>query len=360
MEENKFTVTSFSSDSRDVHIDNELNSWTTEFNSEIDLGKGSWEMGIHQIFLNSIKSEDFNSSNNIPKIVNNDTDIILLPKEHREFDKLQPFIDYVLENSNDPFLYDTETYFMPYNDESVKLTPKVLDVMFQQDFVEPFDEEKDISIDVNFKIDSLLDEDAINQIDHPPHWDEELDIRKRDVTLKLPVNRGPYRFREVMQVMLRSFLHRYQGSFMREGDYEKSFMSHNKKGFSEMANLMAKHKEVGSYLSHRLVEKVMMIVHETLKQRKHFQMKPKQVFVYCSLIQSQIVGGMKSKLMHIFNLPDDERNFYNETLAMIDFIPIERRKVRNVSIQLRNHRGDLIKFRKSNFPNHITLVFRKT
>lgn len=232
--------------------------------------------------------------------------------------------------------------------------------MFQQDFVEPFNEEKDTSVDVNFKIDSLLDEDSINQIDHPPQWDEELDIRKKDVTLKLPVNRGPYKFSQIMQVMLRSFLHRYRGSFLREGEYEKSFLSHNKKGLSEMANLMTKHKEVGSYLSHRLVEKVMMIVHETLKQRKHFKLKPKQVFVYCSLIQSQIVGGMRSKLMHIFTLPGDERNFYNETRSMIDFIPIERKKVRNVSIQLRNHRGELINFRKSNFPNHITLVFRKT
>lgn len=82
MEENKFIVTSFSSDSRDVHIENDLNSWTTEFNSEIDLGKGSWEMGIQQIFLNSIKSEDF-ELNIIPKIVNNDADIIVLPQEHR-------------------------------------------------------------------------------------------------------------------------------------------------------------------------------------------------------------------------------------------------------------------------------------
>lgn len=359
MEVKKFTVTSFSSDSRDVHDDNDLNSWTTEFNTEIDLTKGSWEMGIHQIFLNSLKSEDMDS-NRIDKIGKNDTDIILLPKEHREFDKLQPFIDYILDNSNDPYLYDTETYFSSYNDENVQLSPKVLDVMFQQDFIEPFDESRDTSIDVNFRIDSLLDEDSINQIDHPPHWDEELDIRKRDVTLKLPVNRGPYRFSQIMQVMLRSFLHRYRGSFLREGEYEKSFLSHNKKGFSEMATLMAKHKEVGSYLSHRLVEKVMLIVHEILKQRKHFKMKPKQVFVYCNLIQSQIVGGMRSKLMNIFTLPEDERNFYNETCGMIDFIPIESRKVRNVSIQLRNHRGDLINFRKSNFPNHVTLVFRKT
>lgn len=358
MEESKFVVTSFSSDSRDIHVDNDLNIWTTELSSEIDLSKDSWEVGIHQIFLNSIKTEGEGSFNNIPKISNNATDIILLPQEHREFDKLQTFIDYVLENSNDPFLYDTENYFSQYIDENVKFTPKVLDNMFKHDFAEPFNEEKDLTIDVNFKIDSLLDEGSINLIDHPPQWDEELDIRRKDVTLKLPVNKGPYRFSQIMQLMLRSFLHRYRGSFLREGDYEKSFLTHNKRGLSEMADLMEKHRE-GSFLSHRLVEKIIKIIHENLKHKKHNKFNPQQVFVYCNLIHSQIVGGMRSKLLHIFTLSEPEKSFYSETHNMIAFIPIEPKKIRNVSIQMRNQKGELIKFKKSNFPNHITLVFRK-
>lgn len=83
------------------------------------------------------------------------------------------------------------------------------------------------------------------------------------------------------------------------------------------------------------------------------------MFVYCNLIQPQIVGGMRSRLMQIFSLPEDETNFYHETRSMIDFIPFEMKRFENISFQLRNYLEELISFEKTIFPNHITLVFRR-
>lgn len=99
MEEGQFIARVFSTDSLSYHPENRLSSFTSEFDTELDLGDGYWELGIKQLFLNPTNLSDSGGA------YVQGRDILVFPKESRNFATLQSFINFALGNSSDPTIF---------------------------------------------------------------------------------------------------------------------------------------------------------------------------------------------------------------------------------------------------------------
>lgn len=349
MEDNSFIAHVFSNDSMTIHPRNTMSCFTSEFDKELDLGNDAWEVGIKKMSLSP--------ANTTGEMHFKGRDLVLLPNEPRVFHDLLSFIDYALENSTDANLY-TPSYFSKYLDKGVLYEFEVLDRFFHDDFV-MVDEKNDTIVKVHYQMQQLLSENELNSLVHPKHLDK-INMKQKIFTLQIPVNKAPFTFRQIIQLFIRSFVYQYTGSGDKS-NFSRSFLDaivvYN--GYQEMMESLKNHRITGNKMVHLLIAKFV----DGVKNSKNFDSAVKttfseMIFIYCDIIKSQLVGGKRAKLLLITPFVDSNV-YFHVNYSKVEYIPVEKKKIKNLQFELRNENGEFIDFHGSSTPNHITLLFRR-
>lgn len=351
--ENQLIARVFSSDSMSVHPQNTLSSFISEIENEVNLGEGEWVVGIKQLFLNSV-----NHGTTMSKYAKG-RDVIIIPKEVRTFSNLQDFIDYVIERAIDPSIY-IPSYFGKYLDKNILHQHDVFDDEFKDDFI-PIDIIQDTLMTIEMKLEALLTPEELSEVREHNH-DLEINLLKKVFNLKIPVNRQPFKLRAILQRIIRDLVLGYRG-VDDSNEYVRRFATdlNAYPDFQEMMHAIKFHQAKLNQITQRLVRNFVEGVQKSLKRFKPPKLDSnKQVFIYCDIIKPQLLSGMRSRLLQLTPLEiNHEKSFHYENFSNIEFVPVEKKRFKNIKFELRNEDGEFVNFHPSTTPNFITLIFRR-
>ncbi len=92
------------------------------------------------------------------------------------------------------------------------------------------------------------------------------------------------------------------------------------------------------------------------KEQVYLKKNP-TIFIYCSVIEPQIVGGTQVKLMRTIAIDGDASNVTISNFNRIHYRPVSKGYIRTIEIELRNNKGEYINFQDGEV--NCLLHFRK-
>lgn len=368
-----FTVRSFSNDCIDsTHPENTLSAWTTDLPHEIDFKNEQWVVGVKQVFLGPIATTNF-----VKTAIN---DLIVLEARAEPFLSLESLIKYIFSQSLDMDLYDV-TYFVSYISKRLSWDFYMLNSpRYRQDYIalDKVTLESRCGIALNPK-DLFSQIEISDMIDKGVHDNLKLttdgapaSADKRLFQCYLPTNVGSLTLLQILHALIRSFIYIYRGSTYTNKDYLDQFeAAWAKKRNLRVDEIVSRaevlkdfryHKKMGNTLVYNLVDR---FVEKVVQERKLHSSESieldQHVFIYADLIRPQIVGSMTSRLLTMLPYPGVYRRdvFHHENFTNVEFSPLERGKIKSISLALKNEWGEGIDFVPSRTPNCITLIFKR-
>ena len=81
-----------------------------------------------------------------------------------------------------------------------------------------------------------------------------------------------------------------------------------------------------------------------------------QSYVYCDLVEPQIVGDIQAPLLKIVSVEGNDREIINAHYSRTFYVPVIRQHFQTIQIDIRLHSGDLVPFERGKV--FVTLHFR--
>lgn len=362
MVNDEFSARFFSHDCSD-RFDNSLSKFTTEFETALDFGDKNYECGVSHIYLNpTLNSET---------LYHLSRDHINLPHNPTKKDfTLDEFVSFSVDHSTSPQIFD-RGYFAKYLDKNYFYEPSRMDRDFAIDKTTA-QEDKDygtsevVTITLNIedlmvpceRLDSfLLSHEISTEAFNKLKKIELLTYVDRPTTMSKLLNRLIrfliYVLRACDQAEVNPGIHSHAKLFF------NAFESYGT--FAKLNEMRRKHLHKINDLVHRFIEHFISLAVENVKKLKLESMRPlsKFCFLYCSVIEPQVVGPITSKLL--FVTPCDGRYLTttHEVVSKINYCKLETRKIKTITFMICDEFGEQINFNPSYMSNSIVLKFRK-
>lgn len=100
-----------------------------------------------------------------------------------------------------------------------------------------------------------------------------------------------------------------------------------------------------------------LILGQTGKNEASIMPNYPAVFVYCDVVEHQIVGDTKAPLLRTVPLVDKNQEVVGQSFVRPYYIPVKKNYIRSIEIELRNDSGQLIKFQSGK--SILVLHFRR-
>lgn len=276
---------------------------------------------------------------------------------------MKQFTDFLIQHSSDPAIYDRD-YFLTYLDKNIHWEGDLLNSFFSGDKL-PLDNVK-AWVTVSFAITEIYDDNEIDSIKIPHHFKDTFSQYKNyRFEISTPLDKSPITMKQVLNNMIKWFILRWRGE---EGADPLSYM----KKFTETATArpntkkperikeFADHRRHGNKLCHKMIDhfinclqlsRVEMLGNTEPRVRNSF------MFFYTDIVSPSFCGSSKLKILNVMPYFLNAKHSYS--FHQTDYYPVEKTKIKSISIEIRSERGELMDFLPGTTPTFVTLLFRK-
>lgn len=319
-------------------------------------GEGTkWEVGVSCIFIPPLET-----SGHIPFHASRDL-IILENNRSSVYQSMQEFTDNIIQHSTDSTLYD-RGYFAKYLDKNIPWETEVLNTFFAADKVSFTENQINASFD--FYIKDVYSKQEAEAIKVPSYQANSIKkYTEFKTTVSIPLHKSPFTLKQILNLFIRYFL---LGFRVKSDSYEyiRAFLNSKtkEKPLFSMIEEYQEHKKEGNKIIHRLIEKFVDCVQKSraklekkltkLTTVNHF------IFIYCDFVAPSFCGSSKVKLLSCTPFVMHTGRIAYSAIV-IEYYPVEKNKLKDLSFQIRNEAGELMDFVSGTTPTALTLHFRK-
>lgn len=381
-----FSFHAFSSDSESIHPSNTLSSFTVELDYPIEIKTNeTFEVALNKIVYNPIETSSVNHEN---------SGIDIISVSHNEiigenFKKVEDFATFLVRNSFQPRLYN-ESYFKNYLDKSILFTSKILDrEPFLSDTLDV--SEKDKKVTINLQITEFLDS-AENVKDFlPKHLrDNQVFLESmKEITVRFYLREQS--MKSALNTIIWSVILFYKNLFKAlvqndelSGVFSEIFFNASAKFESptDVVHFKRLHVTKSYEMIRRVILKFVKSVEKAGEEvRKEvillenkfpefsaisaeFHPKPRFMMIYLDIMENQLVGGKKVRLLASIPLEVETKsenvsNFFTHTVSNPNFLRVEQQHIKSINFLLLTEFGEQIPFIASSSATYIELCFRK-
>lgn len=290
------------------------------------------------------------------QITNKDGSVTKIGKQ---FDTFNAFIQYMLLNAIDESVFD-EVFFSRYLIPNVLWSTEVLANYFRSEFVELSQADIDNGISCKLKVSELLTDEekktnfntkfgeAINEVD--------------EITLLLPGRRS-LTGGQVIQLLIREVLFKLRQQTKSFEEHARLFIiqTHAYKKLENVHKARREHLEFVSKLVHRFILKFIAAIKKERQNLKNNWIDNRFAMLYCDIIEGQIVGGGRHRLLWQFPYVQGLNSMYlHEINNPVFYCKVEKSKFKNIRFKITNEQGVNLNFVESFTPTYICLSFKRS
>lgn len=378
---NSFVLYCFSDDT--VSKVNTLSQFTSDCGNVVELD-GTWEVALKDAYFGDVLQEDDdddedervpdgnqnvqNKTNVVAQIDSeSNLDSINIPESYDKqvisWEFLSELLVYNAKNAN---LYANKLYFDTYSNPSMDYTkfPQYgfRDGYYLKDFFE-IPKEKDMFVKCVIRMRDFLSTEKKTYLkENFPN--ENKDIQTRQVIVKIPLGKD-LTLRQIVQIIIR-FITSHHAPYV----FSTETVARR---FRDLERSMVLNAVGMNDIIHNLLNSLFqMISGEVAKQTQNNHSKKNRfarstnkidqeadmqlAFIYCDIIRAQVVANNRSKLLAL--LPFHSKAAF-QNVSKPSFCYLENFSFKCIRFEIRNYKGRLVNFKKSNHPTILILQFRK-
>lgn len=265
----------------------------------------------------------------------------------------------MLLNCIDESVFD-EVFFSRYLIPNVLWSSDVLTNYFRSEFVELSQTDIENGISCKLKVSELLTDEE-RKTKFKTRFGEAI-TEVDEIDLLLPGRRS-LTGGQAIQLLIREVLFKLRQKTKSFDEHAKLFFinSHTYQGLTEVHKARREHLEFVSMLTHRFILKFIATIKKERQNLNNNWIDNRFVMLYCDIIEGQIVGGGRHRLLWQFPYIQGLNSMYlHEISNPVFYCKVEKSKFKNIRFKITNEQGINLNFVESFTPTLVCLSFKRS
>lgn len=277
----------------------------------------------------------------------------------KKFNTFDEFISFMLLNCVDDEVFD-EVFFSRYLIPNVLWSTEVLSNYFRSEYVELTQSDIETGISCKLKLGDLMtvEEKKTNFATKFGGPIKEVD----EIDLLLPGRRS-LTGGQIIQLLIRQVLYKLRQQTKTFDEHAKIFYlrGHSFKDLQLLHKARREHLEFVSTLTNRFILKFIATIKKEKQNPNTKWIDNRFVMLYCDIIEGQIVGEGRHRLLWQFPYVQGINSMYlHEISNPIFYCKVEKSKFKNIRFKICNEQGVNLNFVDAFTPTYVCLSFKRS